>query len=36
MFIITKAERDADPLDCNSSWNGANGAGNANNWIILN
>ena len=33
--IISKEARDQDPLDCDSGWNGANGAGNLENWFNL-
>lgn len=36
-LIITKEERDADPLNCDEDWGPPNpGAGNIPNWVILN
>lgn len=34
-LIITKGERDADPLDCNASWGVDPGVGNIVNWVDL-
>lgn len=34
-LIISKAERDQDPLDCNSPWPSPDGAGTLANWAVL-